>query len=624
MYVNAAAVKLFGAPAEGILGTRCNDAPWQSLHTDGTPLTLERLACHRALTEGATTSSAEQVIRRPDGTEAVVLASGAPLHDEDGALVGAVTSYADISERVRADEILHERAERDASLLRLYASLGAAETYREILAACTAELLMMTPYRSVWLCWVDETRENAYLVNAEGDGASLSVRVIKEIGDRYRREVEETTFLKLPVHGDPMMEEIAECTHIVVLDDARTDPRANKEITAVSDNRTIINVPLLLGDRMVGALGMGSFGDEGPMPPTPEVLEYLKTLSNHVAVAMDRVFSLRQRAEAEYALAVSEERYRQFVETSFEGVWALDADMKTVYATTRMAELLGCAPEDMVGRSLLDFVFEEDTGDVLARMARRRAGEKASHEMRFRRCDGSAVWLHMSAAPLFGPGGEYQGSFAMATDISARKVAEARLAAALQRTNLVLEGVVSALSATTSQRDPYTALHQERVARLAVAIAKDMGSRPRFIEGLRIAALLHDVGKIAIPSEILSRPGALSDMEMGLIQTHASIGYAMLEHVPFDAPVAKVVLQHHERSDGSGYPSGLYGDEILLQARILAVADVVEAMASHRPYRPALGLDAALDEVTAKSGAAFDERVVTSCVRVARGVMTLA
>ena len=149
-----------------------------------------------------------------------------------------------------------------------------------------------------------------------------------------------------------------------------------------------------------------------------------------------------------------------------------------------------------------------------------------------------------------------------------------------------------------------------------MAIAEDMSLGSEMTEGLHVAGLLHDIGKIAVPAEILSKPGALTEMEMGIVRTHSSVGHSLLEHVPFKRPIARAVLQHHERLDGSGYPDGRCGDELLLEARILAVADVVEAMASHRPYRPALGIDAALAEVKAKAKILYDPAVVESTVRV--------
>ncbi len=203
-------------------------------------------------------------------------------------------------------------------------------------------------------------------------------------------------------------------------------------------------------------------------------------------------------------------------------------------------------------------------------------------------------------------------------EISERVSVENLLEENLARVRAALEETVSALTATTEKRDPFTAGHQRLVAQLACAIAARMGLTPERIEVLRTAGLLHDIGKIAVPIEILSKPGRLTSEEMRLIHPHSTVGYEILARIPFDGPVAEMVWQHHERLDGSGYPRGLRGEDILLEARILAVADVVEAMASHRPYRPSLGIRAALQEVMRHRGTGFDPVVVDSCVELFR------
>ena len=157
---------------------------------------------------------------------------------------------------------------------------------------------------------------------------------------------------------------------------------------------------------------------------------------------------------------------------------------------------------------------------------------------------------------------------------------------------------------------------QERVAELAVAIAKEMGLPERRLTGIRIAGLLHDMGKISIPAEILTKPTQLSEIELALVKTHPQVAYEVLREIDFPWPVAEIIYQHHERWDGSGYPRGLKDDEILLEARILAVADVVEAMSSHRPYRPAYSIEEALEELTRNKGKLYDPEVVAACVRV--------
>lgn len=192
------------------------------------------------------------------------------------------------------------------------------------------------------------------------------------------------------------------------------------------------------------------------------------------------------------------------------------------------------------------------------------------------------------------------------------------LANAMERLRRSLWGTVQAISTAVEVKDPYTAGHQRRTADLAGAIAVEMGFSADRVESIRLAAIIHDIGKIAIPTEILSRPKKLTEIEFSLIKIHPQVGYDILKDVEFPPPVAEVILQHHERMDGSGYPQGLQNEAILLEARIIAVADVVESMASHRPYRPALGIDAALDEIEQQRGILYDPAVVDACLKVFR------
>jgi putative two-component system response regulator len=177
-----------------------------------------------------------------------------------------------------------------------------------------------------------------------------------------------------------------------------------------------------------------------------------------------------------------------------------------------------------------------------------------------------------------------------------------------------MEGIVEAIAVTVELRDPYTAGHQKRVADLACAIARDMALSEDYVYGLRMASVIHDLGKITVPAEILSKPGQLSELEYELIKNHVQAGYDILKQIEFPWPLADIILQHHERLDGSGYPHGLKQEEILLSARILAVADVFETISSHRPYRPSLGLQRALDELLESRGKLYDSQVVDTCL----------
>ncbi len=192
------------------------------------------------------------------------------------------------------------------------------------------------------------------------------------------------------------------------------------------------------------------------------------------------------------------------------------------------------------------------------------------------------------------------------------------LALRLGQTMAALEGVVHALSLSIDARDPYTAGHQRRVTDLAVEIAKFMGLSEDQITGIRMAGEIHDLGKIAVPAEILSRPSRLSKLEFNLVKTHPEVGFNILKEIDFPWPIAEIVYQHHERLDGSGYPRGLKGNGILLEAKIMAVADVVEAISSHRPYRPAFGIDDATEEILKNKDTIFDNQASEACLEIIR------
>ena len=201
-------------------------------------------------------------------------------------------------------------------------------------------------------------------------------------------------------------------------------------------------------------------------------------------------------------------------------------------------------------------------------------------------------------------------------ELAERKHAEEESKRYSEKLQELIENITKAIALTTEMRDPYTSGHQLRVTQLAYAISKEMGLNKEVIAGIRVAGSLHDIGKMYIPSEILTKPGKLTEIEFDMIRTHPEAGYSIVKMIEFPWPVAPIVLQHHERMDGSGYPAGLSDEDILLEARILGVADVVEAMASHRPYRPALGIDKALAEISQKRGSLYDPAVVDACLKL--------
>jgi PAS domain S-box-containing protein/putative nucleotidyltransferase with HDIG domain len=324
------------------------------------------------------------------------------------------------------------------------------------------------------------------------------------------------------------------------------------------------------------------------------------------------------RRRAEEAIRNSEERFRNLVEATSDWVWEVDPNGIYTYASPNVREVMGYGVGEVIGKSFIDFTPAREASRI-SKIFKSHVAKRepfAFLESSRVRKDGQLMIMESSGVPFFGDDGSLLGYRGIGRDITNRKKVEKDLENSLKKVEKTMEAAIQAISYTMETRDPYTTGHQRRVTQLACAIAKEMGVTPWQIDGIRVAGLLHDIGKIAVPTEILSKPGKLSDIEFSMIKAHPKVGFDILKNVEFEWPIARIVVQHHERLDGSGYPFGLHGRDILQESRILAVADVVEAMSSHRPYRPALGIDKALAEVMRGEGALYDPEVVRACARV--------
>ncbi len=327
---------------------------------------------------------------------------------------------------------------------------------------------------------------------------------------------------------------------------------------------------------------------------------------------------ITKRKRAEEALRESEEHFRSLVTGASDVITMTDLEGNILFINEAGKTLHGVDDLNaLIGRNAFSLIAEESLECAREGMEIvLRKGVAKNREYVLVGGDGKKVSVEMTVSVIRDVGGKPFRFMAITRDITERKQAEEELRQSYTKLQRALEGTVNVLAATIEMRDPYTAGHQRRTTQLACAIARDMGLLDEQIEGLRMAGLIHDLGKISIPAEVLSNPNPLSDFQWNLIKAHPRIGYDILKTVEFPWPVAEVVLQHHERLDGSGYPQGLSSRDILMKAKILAVADVVEAMASFRPYRPARGIDEALEEISRNKGILYDAEVVDVCLKL--------
>ncbi|MGI6413172.1 MAG: HD domain-containing phosphohydrolase [Syntrophomonadaceae bacterium] len=360
--------------------------------------------------------------------------------------------------------------------------------------------------------------------------------------------------------------------------------------------------------------------------------------------------------ENELRLVTERDRYRSIIEDQTDFVIRYLPDGSITYINQACCDYFGLKREEVIGHKFIPVISESDRKLVEEYQSLlSKDNPITTYQIRVVMPDGRICWQQWTDKLVFDQEGNLMELQSVGTDITERRMAEDALRKTNQETELklqeqtieleraykklkeemaarkrlegelitsyqklksTLDGTVNALLAASEKRDPYTAGHQRRVAQLACIIARKMGFSEERVEELRLAGLLHDIGKIYIPGEILTKSGEINSWELGIIRTHPRVGYDIVKPIPFVGNVADIILQHHERMDGSGYPNGLKGDEIIIAARIIAVADVVEAMASHRPYRAAHTFQEALLEIARNRDTLYDSKVVDVCLRL--------
>ena len=340
---------------------------------------------------------------------------------------------------------------------------------------------------------------------------------------------------------------------------------------------------------------------------------------DNIVGAIQYIRDITEHTLTEEALRQAEAEYRGIFENAQEGIFRSTIEGRFIMANQALASMLYYSSPRELLNAITDIPHQlyvsPDEHDVLKQMIKDYGATKG-FETQYYRKDGAEIWVSINMQAVSDTDGQMLYYEGIVEDITVRKQAEEDRKWSVERLRKTVQATIQAMAMVVEARDPYTAGHQRRVSDLARTIATEMGLSRDRIDGISVMGAIHDLGKISIPAEILSKPTKLNDMEFGLIKAHAQAGYDILKEIEFPWPVAEIILQHHEKLNGSGYPQGLKGDEILLEARIVGVADKVEAMASHRPYRAALGLEETLEDISQNRGTLYDADAVDVCMRL--------
>lgn len=446
-------------------------------------------------------------------------------------------------------------------------------------------------------------RGTIMLVNEE------RTRLVYVAGYGYKKELEDfikqTTFhLDKPDSLGPLVTAFKEQKPFLI-DDTRKIrgdiTRKTFEFLKMLDIKSFICVPIIYEGKTEGVLAVESYKEHRTFSQSD--INLLMGIAPQIGISINNAKTYQQIRD-------SEERFRALGENAPDIIYTLDADGAFTYINPAWEKILGHTKEEVIGRYFVDFAKSEDVRRYIRffKEVKHKKPNKSTTGTLLTR-EGLERLFNISCSPNFDSKLNTKGWIGTIKDIT-------ELEKNVEMLENALESTVTAMAVIVESKDPYTAGHQKRVKDIAVAIAEEMNLPEDTIGGIRMAAMIHDIGKINIPAEILSKPGELTDIEFKMIKTHPEVGYNILKNIEFMYPVAQIVYQHHEKINGSGYPRGLSGDEILMESRVIAVADVIEAMATDRPYRPSLGIAAALEDIQQGRGTLYDPEVVNACLRI--------
>jgi PAS domain S-box-containing protein/putative nucleotidyltransferase with HDIG domain len=374
-------------------------------------------------------------------------------------------------------------------------------------------------------------------------------------------------------------------------------------------SQSFICVPVVYKGESMGIMIVDNVQSKKLLSQTE--MSLLMGIATQVGISINNAIAYQKIKE-------NEERFRSLSENAPDIIYTLGIDGEFTYANPAIEGILGHRPEEIIGKYFVDITRKDDVAKFLKAFKQVRDRKQTIKEEIgiLLHKDGTERYFSISGAPNFDSEGNFIGLVGTFKNLTEIRRSEMELKRSLEKLQSAMSSTIDAISLIVESRDPYTAGHQKRVAKLAVAIAGEMGLSEEKIDLIRMGSLIHDIGKIYIPSEILTKPARLGDLEFSMIKSHPTVGYNILNKVDFIPVIVDIVYQHHERIDGSGYPLGISGDKIFLESRIVAVADTVEAMASNRPYRPARGTSIALDEIKKQRGISLDAEVVDACLKL--------
>ncbi|MBU4348812.1 PAS domain S-box protein [bacterium] len=598
---NTAGAKMYGYTKEEIVGLTIAD-----LVPEEFAKTLPKIITEKETTQGKFVS---RISKKKDGTIFPTEIATKLINIEKNPRL--IVYIRDITERKRAEKkrksLLkkereqHLKAETSAKVaLILTSKLSLSAVLEEVLR----QVKRLVPYSAC----------NIFLIKKGG------LYNVHSVGyDKYgsKKFVNNFTY---PVDKISLDKEVIKSAKPRLISDTHQNPRwiIFKETSWV---KSCLIVPICLNNKVIGFLNLD--GDT-PGKFVKDDIEKLQPLVNAAAIALEnaRLFEevqkeISERKQVEKNVKNAKDELQMIMDSVPAIIFYKDTEGIIIRANKTLADSLKMPIKDIIGKTTEELFPKEQAknmrkDDQLVIVS----GKPKRNIIESYTTPDGVRWLTTDKIPYKDKEGKITGVIGLAKDITVQRKSEQELQQSYQRLKKTMDATIDTMSKIVEAKDPYTSGHQYRVCQLAIRIAQELNLPKDKVEGIRIASLIHDIGKIGLPAEILSKPTKLADIEFSLIKEHSQVGYDILKSIDFSHPVAKIILQHHERLNGSGYPNKLKGDEILLEAKIIGVADVVEAMSSHRPYRPARGLNKALEEISQNRGILYDPEVVDICLKL--------